>query len=77
MKKSGGRKSKPAEQMKAEMEDREQLRREQERDVQQDLMQNVQVASHDSERTGVNWPPSYRTLKKRKLAGKSASRREK
>ncbi|MGA9885234.1 MAG: hypothetical protein WBQ34_16085 [Candidatus Acidiferrales bacterium] len=77
MKNSGKRKSKAGEQMEADMENREQARRDQERDNQQDLMQNVQSGSHDSQRLGVKWPPSYRTLKKRKPAAKSASKRGK
>jgi hypothetical protein len=68
------RKSKAARREEAAVKNREQLRRDQERDIQQDLMQNVQTASHDSERFGVKWPPSYRTLKKRKAALKTAQR---
>jgi hypothetical protein len=70
MRNSGDRKSKAARQEEAAIQNREQLRRDQERDVQQDLMQNVQTASHDSQRLGVKWPPSYKTLKKRKPASK-------
>jgi hypothetical protein len=75
--KNSGRKSKAAERLEANIENREQLRRDQERDIQQDLMQNVQTASHDSERTGVKWPPSYKILKRRKPTAKSGSKRGK
>ncbi|MGH9738560.1 MAG: hypothetical protein ACRD4X_08220 [Candidatus Acidiferrales bacterium] len=77
MKNSGGRKSKAAEQMEAEIENHEQARRDQERDNQQDLIQHVQSASHDTQRLGVKWPPSYKALKKRKPAAKPASKRGK
>lgn len=67
--------SKTAKQMEAEMEDRQDLRREEERDLGQDLNQKLQTGTHDTERLGVHWPPSYRTLKKRKSG--SASKRGK
>ncbi|MGH9718483.1 MAG: hypothetical protein ACRD4R_17375 [Candidatus Acidiferrales bacterium] len=72
MKNTEGRKSKSkaGEQMESEMEDREELRREKERDEGEDLNQSIQTGTHDSERLGVNWPPSYRNLKKRKPAAK-------
>lgn len=56
------------------MEDRQDMRREKERDQAEDLNQRIQAGTHDSERTGVNWPPSYRNLKKRKSSSKSSSR---
>lgn len=65
------RESRTADEMESEMEDREEARREKERDDQQDLMQSVQLGTHDSEKLGVNWPPSYRNLKKRKPTPKS------
>lgn len=71
---NGGRKSKTAKQMEAELEDRQNIRREKERDQAEDLNQSIQTGTHDSERTGVNWPPSYRTLKKRKSSSKSSAR---
>ena len=72
MKDSEGRKnsSKTADQMEAELEDRQELRREQERDQAEDLNQSIQTGTHSTERLGVNWPPSYRTLKKRKTTPK-------
>jgi hypothetical protein len=72
MRNTGGRKSnsKTAEQMESELEDRQEIRREQERDQGEDLNQGMQTGTHDTERLGVNWPPSYRTLKKRKPAPK-------
>jgi hypothetical protein len=72
MRNTGGRKSnsKTAEQMESEFEDRQENRREQERDQAEDLNQSIQTGTHDSEKLGVNWPPSYRTLKKRKPAAK-------
>jgi hypothetical protein len=70
MRNTGGRKSKAARREEAVVESREELRHDQERDTQQDLMQNVQTASHDSERLGVKWPPSYKILKKRKTPSK-------
>lgn len=78
MLKKSGRKpsSKAAERMEAELEDRQDLRREEERDLGQDLNQKIQTGTHDSERLGVHWPPSYRTLKKRK-SGSRASKRAK
>lgn len=63
-------KSKTAEQMKSEMEDRQEARRQEERDRGEDLNQSIQTGTHDRERLGVNWPPSYRTLKKKKPAAK-------
>lgn len=72
MRNTSGRKSssKTAKQMESELEDRQDMRREKERDQGQDLLQRTQTGTHDSERLGVNWPPSYRTLKKRKPAAK-------
>jgi len=72
MRNSGGRKanSKTAEQMDSEFEDRQEARRDQERDQAEDLNQSIQTGTHDTEKLGVNWPPSYRTLKKRKPAPK-------
>lgn len=78
LKKSGRKsKSKAAEQMDAEMEDRQDLRREEERDMGQDLNQKIQTGTHDSERLGVKWPPSYRTLRRRKSPSKAASKQTK
>jgi hypothetical protein len=72
MRNTAGRKSasKTAKQMESEFEDRQELRREEERDQAEDLNQSIQTGTHDSQRLGVNWPPSYRTLKKRKTAPK-------
>jgi hypothetical protein len=72
MRNTGGRKSnsRAAEQMESEFEDRQEIRREKERDQAEDLNQSIQTGTHDTEKLGVNWPPSYRTLKKRKPAPK-------
>jgi hypothetical protein len=70
MKDTAGRKSKTAEQMESEMEEREEGRVDKERDQAEDLNQSIQTGTHDSQRLGVNWPPSYRHLKKRKPASK-------
>lgn len=64
--------SETAEQMEKEFEDRQEARREGERDQAEDLNQSIQTGTHDSEKLGVNWPPSYRTLKKRKRSPKPA-----
>jgi hypothetical protein len=70
MRTTGGRKTKGAEDMESEVEDRGELRREEERDQAEDLNQSIQTGTHDSERLGVKWPPSYRNLKKLKPASK-------
>lgn len=72
MRNTGGRKSnsKTAEQMESEFEERQENRREKERNQGEDLNQSIQTGTHDSERLGVKWPPSYKTLKKRKPAAK-------
>jgi hypothetical protein len=77
MRSTGGRKSKTAQQMESEMEDRQNIRREEERDQAEDLNQSIQTGTHDTERTGVKWPPSYRTLKKRKTSSKPSARTRK
>ncbi len=74
MRKTGTGKSKTAEQMEDEMEDRQEVRREEERDQATDANAQIQTGTHDSERLGVNWPPSYRTLKKRKPASKRTNK---
>jgi len=70
MKDTAGKKSKAADEIESEMEDRDDARSEEQRDQGEDLNQGMQTGTHDSQRLGVNWPPSYRHLKKKKPASK-------
>jgi len=62
--------SKAANEVESEMEDRDQARVDEERNDAEDLNQGMETGTHDSQKLGVNWPPSYRNLKKRKPAAK-------
>jgi len=70
MRDTAGNRSKAANEIESEMEDRDESRVDEERDQAEDLNQGIQTGTHDSQRLGVNWPPSYRNLKKKKSAAK-------
>ena len=50
---------KVADNLEAEIEERDDLRREEERVIRQDLNQGFDTGTHDSTHSGVNWPASY------------------
>lgn len=53
-----------ANEMGAEMDEREEGRLQDERTEQEDLNQGMATGTHDSTHRGVKWPPSYRTRSK-------------
>ena len=58
------RKSKVPEELESELEDREEVRREDERSDWEDLNQGMQTGTHDVKHRGIKWGPSYRTRRK-------------
>ncbi len=54
--------SKVADELDAEMNEREAERLEGEQDEQQDLNQGMDTGTHSSTKSGVDWGPSYRNL---------------
>jgi hypothetical protein len=53
--------SEVAEDMESKMEERDEGRSEHQRIEQQDLNQGIDTGTHDSTRSGVNWPASFKT----------------
>ena len=53
-----------ANELEADIVDREDSRIQNEQAVQQDLNQGMETGTHDSERSGIKWGPSYRAAKK-------------
>jgi hypothetical protein len=62
--------------VEAEVNDRDEVRREGEQAEQQDLNQGMDTGTHGSERHGVNWGPSYR-VKHTSTRSKGAKQRNK
>ncbi len=60
----------------SEMEDRVEGRREDERAKQQDLNQGMETGTHDSNRSGINWGPSYKTPAKRSKPDETTEERK-
>ena len=60
------RKRETAEQMKSELEERQEARRDEERFRLQDLNQGMQdPAGHETTHSGIRWGPSYKTRRKK------------
>lgn len=57
-------KSNAADDMESKMEERDQVRRDEERKEWGNLNQNLQTGTHESPKFGVPWPPSYKTRRK-------------
>jgi hypothetical protein len=70
------RKSKIADQMEQEMEDRDDERVQEDRAERENLNQGMDTGTHDSIHRGVKWGPSYRVRHKSTKTAEDAKQKE-
>jgi len=69
-------KSKAAEETAAEMEERQEVRRQKEQSQWQDLNQGIQTGTHDTQYTGPRWGSSYKIRRKKSKSGQSGEEKK-
>jgi hypothetical protein len=65
-------KSKPAEELETEIEERDENRHEHEVMLQKEVNQDIQTGTNDATHPGINWGASYTTRRKKKAKKASA-----